>query len=126
MNPKEKKIREVYGDKYELLFPDSNGWTEVEEGVAKYEFLDKNIEYFDFESSLKWRPLSLNGIEHNNYWCRTDEDFPDKNGIYVFITKNNIQHEVRLQFPLSKEEENHFKNDFTHFRIQRPHPLPIY
>jgi hypothetical protein len=129
MTSKENKIREVYGDKYELLCPDNNGWINLTEAVKIFKVVSSSeFEFgsFDKGNPTKCRDLQLKDIEHNNDWIRTDEKFPRISAIYVFLSKNKISHEVRLQFPLSKEEENHYRNDFTHFRVPKHHPLPIY
>jgi hypothetical protein len=117
-------IKEVYGDKYKQYSPNNDGWARFSGRRYSVWHCDE-CEYKEWLGHHFYRPKSLSGIEDNNGWIRTDEDFPKKSGIYIFLVKD-IEHQVRLQFPLSKEEENHYRNDFTHFRVPKHHPLPIY
>jgi hypothetical protein len=135
MNLKEisklKFIKEVYGDKFEQLCPDDNGWITYNafETDASKKQPEGSIEKRDVQghpAKFYWRDVRLKNIENNNGWTRTDENFPTKSGIYVFLSKGKISHEIHLRFPLLKEEENHYRNDFTHFRIPEDYPLPIF
>lgn len=119
----------MYGNNYARLCPDDNGWVNLDLAVKKLEIV-KNTEFqFGFihnGNPTKCRDIRLKDFELNNGWTRTDESFPTKSGIYVFLSKGKISHEIRLRFPLLQEEENHYRNDFTHFRVPEDYPLPIY
>jgi len=134
MNSKEKAIELAYvkligQEKFNELkaFIDENGYTELDEELFGFEFCDAEIEYFDFDSSNKWRSKTLSGIENNRGWTAilSEKDLPsDENGEYdgycmecdVYI--NNIG--------ASKIETLYSKNQITHFQPIEKKPKPIH
>ncbi|MFH6944591.1 hypothetical protein [Flavobacterium sp. FlaQc-50] len=73
------------------------------------------------------RPRTLRGIDDNLGWSKPKKDgLPKKTGIYIFLCAKNIQHTFYLSLPLSKEDVNHYKNDFTHYKPLKPEPLPLH
>jgi hypothetical protein len=73
------------------------------------------------------RPKTLKGIDDNLGWNKPIEDgLPKRSGSYIFLSPSRIQHPVEIKMPLSKSEENHFLNDFTHYKLQTPEPLPLH
>lgn len=87
---KEEKIKEAYGDLWEKVKDniDTDGFVQfkiISHGVTNkmhYEW-DFDLDYLSVETSgyspdIKWRPVSLSGIETNNGWTKieSEEDLP--------------------------------------------------
>lgn len=82
---KEEKIKEAYGEYYDLCKPNEYGWS-----------LSKDFKFFnmfkyhpDYTPS-RFRPVELKGIENNNGWIKieSESDLPIK-GYYEVISKNS-------------------------------------
>lgn len=115
---KEEKIKEIYGNSFVLCSPDENGWSNVDEKLGGYEFLDNDIEYYDFECSNKWRPKSLSGIENNNDWIKLKGEANEilhVGDIWIISKHGNIEYiqsDVFLEIGYA-----------THYQpIQKPEP----
>jgi len=78
---------------------DENGWIDVsvfkEMGDYGEVFLRGRNE---FDDNGLCRPMSLNGIEHNNGWVKIEsaEDLPKRNGVYLTIRGNGLM--IKEQF----------------------------
>lgn len=71
------------------------------------------------------RPRTLRGISNNLGWSKPKEDgLPKKTGNYIFLCSKNVEHHFYLSLPLSKEEEKHYMQDFTHYKPAQKEPLP--
>lgn len=105
---------------------DFDGWIDVNELEKNQLTFDLEYKKSDFKTML-CRPKSLQGIEDNKGWSKTQEDgLPKTTGEYLFLCPKKIQHTVYISNPLSKSEVHHFKNDFTHYKPVKKEPLPIY
>lgn len=101
---------------------DSDGWYENKKNMIPIQLLFLMDDRFN-EKEL--RPRTLRRIEDNFGWSKPKEDgLPKKNGEYIFLCAKNIQHTSYLSMPLSKVEENHYMNDFTHYMPLKKEPLP--
>jgi hypothetical protein len=130
---KEEKITQAYGKHYELCKPDEDGWTKVSEYLGGYEFLDDAIEYFDFNVSDNWRPLSLYGIENNNGWIKinSESDLPEQGGEYIVFRMSKKSTATycksdRWMVPENDYPKTTFKHGITHYRKKEIIPNPIY
>ena len=105
-------------------YTDENGWL-----VNKLKLIPIQL-LFMLEGRFndnELRPKTLRGIEDNVGWSKPLVDgLPKKTGTYIFLCVKRIQHTFYLSMPLSKEDVNHFKNDFTHYKPLKPEPLPLH
>lgn len=65
---REEKIKEAYGEYFEISKPEmQNGWSVKRKGIG-FEQLKKKIEleYNQPHNAYSFRPKSLSGIENNN------------------------------------------------------------
>lgn len=103
---------------------DPNGWLVGKSSLIPIQTL------FMFEGRFndsELRPKSLRGIDDNLGWCKPLVDgLPKKTGEYIFLCPKKIQHTIYISNPLSKLEESHFKNDFTHYKPVKTEPLPLH
>lgn len=73
------------------------------------------------------RPKTLRGIDDNMGWSKPKEDgLPKASGDYIFLAPNKSQHTFHLKLPLSKVDEKHYLEDFTHYKPQKTEPLPFH
>jgi hypothetical protein len=129
MNSKEQKIKAEYGEYYEACNPDNQGWSNVDEALGGYEFLDENIEYLDFESSGKWRPKSLQGIENNLGWIKieSEDDLPKedkKTAVWVIDKQGQIKCDIYHNN--WENQTKWFIETFTHYKIIDIPKPPLY
>lgn len=129
MNSKEQKIKAEYGEYYEACNPDNQGWSSVDEALGGYEFLDENIEYFDFESSGKWRPKSLQGIENNNGWIKieSEDDLPKESGWYDFQVYPQAEYKPNNVFwHAGATKIGWYVETYTHYQKTESKLPPLY
>lgn len=73
------------------------------------------------------RPRTLRGIDDNLGWSKPKIDgLPKITGEYIFLSPNKKQHTVYVSVPITKVEENHLLNDFTHYKPLKIEPLPLH
>ncbi|MCT4156967.1 DUF551 domain-containing protein [Elizabethkingia meningoseptica] len=102
-NSKNNAIKAAYGEYYKdyRRFIDENGFiyqsdlffpeTGMKKDGVEAEII--SVEKKHKWSNIKWRPMSLQGLENNRGWTRieSEEDLPDKYGQYwVFTSNGNI------------------------------------
>jgi hypothetical protein len=124
MNAKEQKIKQAYGDYYEICKPDENGWT-YSQNHQYYKYFEKHPETKIIDRQLYFRPFELKGIENNNGWIRIESEADYKNLSYkclVFTDKENqyTYTQYCTSFSFSETEK------ITHYRLIEKHPKPIY
>lgn len=103
---------------------DSDGWFQDKKNQVPIQLLFMmDGRYNDTEL----RPRSLRRIEDNFGWSKPLIDgLPRKTGTYIFLCAKRIQHTFYLVMPLSKQDANHYKTDFTHYQPLKPEPLPLH
>lgn len=123
----EKRWIDAVGEKIYLQIKDkidSDGWCPDKKNLIPIQILFMMDGRFN-DNEL--RPKTLRRIEDNFGWSKPLEDgLPRKTGTYIFLCPKNIQHTFYLSNPISKEEEKHLKNDFTHYKLLTPEPLPLH
>lgn len=145
---KQEKIKESYGNYFELCNPEmNNGWSVKRKGIG-FEQLKKKIEleYNQPHNAYAFRPKSLSGIENNNGWIKieNESDLPKENiecffrvvvherycnaGVYInngrFRVKSSLTNSENF-FTVDDVIRNYFPK-VTHYKIiEKPQP-PIY
>lgn len=122
--PKEEKIKEAWGDYYNVLkeYIKHNGWVEninISNGVKI------NLEFTGFYS----RPKSLQGIENNNGWIKieSEADLPKENIDCWFVIDNDSYLGYFTKRGYFVNGSDNIELRFvTHYQpIEKPNP-PIY
>ena len=73
------------------------------------------------------RPKSLRRIEDNFGWSKPKVDgLPKITGEYIFLSHSKKQHTIYVSVPITKVEEKHLLNDFTHYKPLNIEPLPLH
>lgn len=104
---------------------DSYGWLS---GKKTKEIPIQQLFMFDGRFNNKeLRPKTLKEIDDNRGWSKPKEDgLPKASGDYIFLAPNKSQHTFHLKLPLSKIDEKHYLEDFTHYKPQKAEPLPFH
>jgi len=138
MNSKEKAIELAYvkligQEKFNELkaFIDENGYTELDEELFGFEFCDAEIEYFDFDSSNKWRSKTLSGIENNRGWTAilSEKDLPSDLDKVHFVLKGFEEYDYSGYYNNGlfwNLNEAYAKEIVSHFQPVEKKPKPIY
>lgn len=131
MTAKETKIKEAYGDKYQRLQPDENGWFEdnklgesTELSVWALSNCEKN---WTDDTGLIWRLTSLKEIETNNGWItiESEKDLPP-DGHYWTINILGVMNASPKLVDETCNDNQYWLSTFTHYQpIVKPKP-PIY
>ena len=126
---KQKAIEAAYGEQYENYKSaiNENGWTEIDEEKLGFNWLEENVEYFNFDTSNLWRPKALSGIENNRGWVKieSEKDLP-KETQYLWV--------IGKQEKMGRFELILFQGDFftpihktcTYYKVIEKPLLPIY
>ena len=116
MKTKIELIKEAYGDHFEACKPDENGWTRaflvspfsLEIPKGEYECKGQDV-------MIRWRPISLKGLEDNNGWTSVKEyGLPKDQGDYWVIELGKA-HTFRFN-PNRKESVSAWTKRFTHWK----------
>lgn len=127
--PKEKAIREAYGEhweqcKYKI---DSDGWLECHELKPSLRMISDLLLEGKVNNPYKFRPKSLQGIETNNGWTRieSEADLPTETKSYHVMYKDGsiIQHHFSTK---SDFDRILFLEEFTHWQEILIPNQPIY
>ena len=118
---KEEKIKEAYGEYWETLQPDENGWSN------KMLFHDK-VDFSKYATKAiahgvyKVRPKSLQGIENNNRWIKieSEEDLPEPEKNVLWLNNENYDTELSSILTCGFDCQ-----DYTHWQPLPENP-PIY
>lgn len=99
-----------------------NGVTDILEdfyGKIEFEYLEEDL--------IKWRPISLKGIENNNGWntIKTIQDLPKESGTYLFTSKKQEWLNSTYDYNDVKDGPEWFLR-FSHWREIVHVPNPIY
>lgn len=135
---KEEKIKESWGNLWDLLKPDekelvlkNNGFFNGHnDDIYDSEEVNKDDSSFDFIASKGIRPYELEDIEHNNGWIKIDkEDDLPKEVIECrtcfYNGKNYIEGVIKKRSPQELSRLKYI-NEITHYQpIEKPKP-PIY
>lgn len=109
MKTKDQLIKEAYGDKYEVCKPDVDGWTRCYSIRDKRYWRKLGYDHIDIEDDTtnKWRPISLKGLEDNNGWFSIVEHGLPKVDNYYKICLSNENGDVTQNNVLwTKDEES--------------------
>lgn len=130
MKTKVEVIQEAYGELWEEVKDcvDESGWCSKKETVNERELAWMRNQYGAF-----WRPISLKGIEHNNWWVKveSEKDLPKEDSEVFFVQDGRIinGYFYRGQFgdPFFLEQPTIYPIEaVTHYKlIEKPFP-PIY
>jgi hypothetical protein len=130
MTPKEKAIKEAYGDKWDRvkdIVDMNNGSIDL----VKCHPTELGYSYHEIEEFQRvfrpnrWRPIQLSGIEDNNGWI---EGLPpdDASDIWVISRENKHLSDVNYQTLLIKSNKESLSKVITHWQpLVKPKP-PIY
>lgn len=139
---KEQKIKEAYGDKYELIkdyLRDSDGslptFKDLMSEYSTFWFKELGFKIDevhriegDCEPS-RWCPLSLANIESNNGWTKieSEEDFPNEGGMYKCISKSGAWQDFHIrEIQTEKDTKIYIMDRFTHWKLIVEDLPPIY
>jgi hypothetical protein len=131
---KEEKIKEAW-KKFPMVNHDSiNGFaiTYCINGVT--DILDDPYEKIEWEcleaDLIKWRPLSLKGIEDNNGWSKieSEADLPKETNTYHFISRHTGKM-MKDYFTYDSKVSGHkncFFKLYSHYQPIKDPKLPIH
>lgn len=142
MTEKEKAIQKAFGEAWEKVKQccDSAGFVErrvIAHGITnnmepeKYGFQLSEIRrtLHSPDGYYKWRPVSLEGIEDNNGWIRSDERLPDDSNETILFCENGIpagSERWKRGWEFRIMVKRHGSEVFTHWRPVEEVKPPIY
>jgi hypothetical protein len=127
---KKEKIKESYGEYWELIQPDvdENGWVAHWNHFLRTEIQNHyELETMTYGVGTCWRPKSIQGIENNNGWVKINIslDLPTKNLDCWFENKDGMfrGYYNRKQNFFYDEKYEVIRHEVTHYQeILKPKP----
>lgn len=128
---KEEKIKEAYGEYWELfsykeqdLILKNNGWVNKFNHPLHFEMVNfYEIETLAYGVGTSWRPKSLQGIENNNGWIQieSENDLP-KTFCSCWVKVGEVVINVPLYYhPINKTfTDNLITQEWNHFTHYQP------
>jgi len=123
---KQEKIQETYGELYNEVIPDKNGWIDFDKIPDNLYLLGfEAIKYSEPENNFTTtllRPKSLQGIENNNGWIKIESDLPEETECHFYDIKNKDYWTAMVD----EFGDFAYSTKATHYQpITKPQP-PIY
>jgi len=133
---KQEKIQEAYGELYNEVIPDENGWIDFDKIPENLDLIGfEAIKYSESENNFTTtllRPKSLQGIENNNGWIKieSENDLPKEDcHCWIMDKEKGLQCGKWKQAPnelLHKQACFYWMKKTTHYQPITKPQSPIY